>query len=66
VWDLWKSWGVLTPDDLLQISVGFVTAFFSALVAVRGFIRYVSRHDFRPFGWYRIVLGAAVMIYFLA
>jgi len=65
VYDLYKSWGSLTAHDLGMIAVGFVVAFFSALVAVRAFIRYVSRHDFRPFGWYRIALGVAVLVYFL-
>jgi len=32
---------------------------------VKGFIRYVSGHDFKPFAWYRIALGIVVMVYFL-
>jgi len=65
VYDLYKSWASLTGDDLGMIAIGFVVAFFSALVAVRAFIRYISRHDFRPFGWYRIALGVVVLVYFL-
>ncbi len=64
VYDLWKSWDLLTPTDLAHIGVGFVVAFFSALMAVRAFIRFISRHDFRPFAWYRIALGIAVWAYF--
>ena len=64
-YDLIKAWGYLTIGDLLILAIGFVAAFFSALVAVRAFIRFVSNHDFRPFAWYRIALGIAVFLYFM-
>jgi undecaprenyl-diphosphatase len=38
-----------------------VVAFFSALACVHWLIRYVSRHDFVPFAWYRIVFGGVVL-----
>ena len=65
VYDLWKAREALTGEQLGYLALGFIVAFGSALVAVRAFIRYISRHDFRPFAWYRIVLGALVLIYFL-
>ena len=55
---------LLSAADLAPFAVGFVVSFVSALVAVRALIRYVARHDFRAFAWYRIVLGAAVLLYF--
>lgn len=64
-YDLLKSWQYLTGSDLLILAIGFVTAFFSALLAVRAFIRFISKHDFRPFAWYRIALGIAVFVYFM-
>ncbi len=64
-YDLMKSWSHLTSDLLLPFAVGFVVAFLSALLAVRGFIRWISHHDFRPFAWYRIVFGTLVLGYFL-
>jgi undecaprenyl-diphosphatase len=42
--------------------VGFVVSFLSALVVVRGFLRYVSRHSFTAFAWYRIVFGALLLL----
>jgi undecaprenyl-diphosphatase len=39
-------------------------SFVAALAAVKGLIRYVAHHDFRAFAWYRIALGAAVLLYF--
>ncbi|HYJ81142.1 MAG TPA: undecaprenyl-diphosphate phosphatase [Longimicrobiaceae bacterium] len=52
---------VMTPADVPVFGVGFVVAFLSALVVIRGLIRYVSRHDFRPFAWYRIVFGIVLI-----
>src|SRR5689334_12918419 len=55
---------LFTRDDIGPFAVGFVVSFISALIAVKGLIRYVARHDFRAFAWYRIVLGVAVLAYF--
>jgi undecaprenyl-diphosphatase len=55
---------LLSAADLAPFAVGFVVSFVFALVAVRALIRYVARHDFRAFAWYRIALGAAVLVYF--
>jgi undecaprenyl-diphosphatase len=57
---------LFTRDDIGPFAVGFVVSFVSALIAVKGLIRYVARHDFRAFAWYRIVLGVAVLAYFMA
>ena len=44
-----------------EIAVGFVMAFFAALVVVKPFVRYVARAGFGPFGWYRIAAGAVIL-----
>ena len=41
------------------VAVGFVVA----IVVVKGFVHYISRHGFAPFAWYRIVAGAAALIW---
>jgi undecaprenyl-diphosphatase len=41
-----------------EIAVGFVVSFIVALVVIKAFVAYVSRHGFAPFAWYRIVVGA--------
>ena len=56
---------LFTREDIGPFAVGFVVSFVSALIAVKALIRYVARHDFRAFAWYRIVLGVAVLAYFL-
>lgn len=43
------------------IAVGFAVSFVVALVVIKWFIGIVSRHGFAPFGWYRIVAGAAAL-----
>lgn len=64
-YDLLKNWHDLHANDLPIFAVGFVTAFFSALLVVRGLLRFVSHNDFHMFAWYRIVFGVIVLAYFL-
>ncbi len=61
VYDLYKNWNLLKLDDFPVFAVGFVAAFFSAMWAVKGFIRFVSNHTFVVFAWYRIALGLVVL-----
>ena len=48
------------------VAVGFVVSFVVAIVVVRGFVHYISRHGFAPFAWYRIVVGAAALAWLAA
>ena len=61
VFDLYKNHAVLDPHDWDLILIGFGIAFLSALVVVRGFIGFISRHGLAPFAWYRIVVGVAML-----
>jgi undecaprenyl-diphosphatase len=63
-YQLVKYRSLLSADDLANIAVGFVVSFAFALIAVKGLIRYIARHDFNAFAWYRIALGIAVLAYF--
>ncbi len=60
-YDLAKSWSVLAITDLPMFSVGFIVSFISAVIVVKAFLAYVSRHSFGVFAWYRIVLGLALL-----
>jgi undecaprenyl-diphosphatase len=64
-YQLLKYRALLSSEDLAPFAIGLVVSFVAALVAVRALIRYVARHDFRAFAWYRIVLGSLVLWYFL-
>lgn len=61
-YDLYKNRDVLNAADLNLIAVGFVVAFFSALLVVRGLLGFVSRHGYALFGWWRIIVGVAVLV----
>ena len=50
--------------EVTILLAGCVTAFVVSLVAIRFLMGFVKRHDFKPFGWYRIALGIAVIAYF--
>jgi len=52
----------LSMQDLQGLTIGFVAAFISAFLCVRWLIRYVSRHDFVPFAWYRIAFGLLIVL----
>ena len=46
------------------LGVGMGVAFVVSLVVIRFLMGYIRRHDFKPFGWYRIALGTLVILYF--
>ena len=47
------------------VAVGFVVSFVVAIIVVRAFVHYISRHNFAPFAWYRIVVGALALVWLL-
>ena len=60
--DVWDSWGTaaLPLDRMPELAIGCITAFISAMWAVRFLLRFISTHTFIPFAYYRIVLGVIV------
>ena len=61
VYDLYKNWSTLDWHGGGLIALGFFTAFVSALVVVGAFVRFISRHGFGVFAWYRIAIGALAL-----
>ncbi len=53
-----------TAGEFIVLGVGTLVSFLVSLVAVRFLVNFVRRHSFESFGWYRIVLGIAVLVYF--
>jgi undecaprenyl-diphosphatase len=45
------------------VGVGFIVSFIVAIVVVKAFVRYISRHGFAPFAWYRILVGVAALVW---
>jgi undecaprenyl-diphosphatase len=62
LYELYHHWHLFTRDDIAMLAVGFVASFFSAAIAVRALIRFISGHDFTVFAWYRIVFGCLVLL----
>ena len=63
LYDTYKHASLLSQQDMLAIAVGFISAFFCALLVVRAVLAFVSRHTYRVFAWYRIGLGIIVGIW---
>jgi undecaprenyl-diphosphatase len=45
------------------VAIGFVVSFLVAIVIVRAFVAYISRHGFAPFAWYRILAGVVALVW---
>ena len=66
VYKILKTGGIeMIVDNMTTLVVGNVVAFIVAMLAIKGFIKYVQKYGFKAFGWYRIVLGAVVLVYFV-
>ncbi len=61
--DLIKSNISFNTSEWLLLIVGFISAFITALFAVRFFLRYIENHSFSAFGWYRIVIGLLILFF---
>ncbi|MCE5196628.1 MAG: undecaprenyl-diphosphatase, partial [Negativicutes bacterium] len=55
---------LLSETEWAILAVGTIVAFVVSLLAIRFLMRYIQKNDFSVFGWYRIVLGIAVLVYF--
>lgn len=53
-----------TGKETAVLGTGMVVAFVVSVIVIRFLMGYIRKHDFKPFGWYRIVLGALVIVYF--
>lgn len=50
--------------EFFILVIGMVVAFFVSIFVIRFLMSYIKKHDFKVFGWYRIILGAFVLIFF--
>lgn len=55
-----------TANELIILVVGVLVAFVVSILAIKFLVGYIKKHDFKAFGWYRIILGALVLVYFAA
>ncbi|HYH02632.1 MAG TPA: undecaprenyl-diphosphate phosphatase [Bacillota bacterium] len=54
----------LTGEQLLVLATGFVVSFLVAWLVIAGLLKFIGKRDFKPFAYYRIVLGILVLLYF--
>lgn len=54
-----------TQSEFVLLIIGMLTAFVVSVVAIRFLLKYIKNNDFKVFGWYRIVLGLLVVLYFV-
>ncbi|MBQ3420687.1 MAG: undecaprenyl-diphosphate phosphatase, partial [Romboutsia sp.] len=55
---------VFTSFQLIVLIVGMVVAFVVSIWAIKFLVGYIKKNDFKVFGWYRIILGAILLIYY--
>jgi len=61
-YDYYKEGYVLTHDQVNFLILGNIVAFIVALLAIKSFIGYLTKHGFKMFGYYRIVAGLAILL----
>ena len=62
LYDFTKDGGIITSEHLKMFAVGNLVAFVVAIIAIRTFIAFLTKHGFAVFGWYRIALGGAILL----
>jgi len=62
---LLKFGGSFTSNEVITLLIGMIVAFGVSVFAIKFLMGYIKKHNFKVFGWYRIVLGVIVILYFL-
>lgn len=61
-YDFYKSRAEMTMDHIGIIAIGFVVSFITAMIVVKTFLEYVTRHGFVLFAWWRVIVGTVGLI----
>src|SRR5439155_251869 len=61
-YDFYKNRGEMTIDHVGVIAIGFVVSFITAMIVVKTFLTYVTRHGFTFFAWWRVIIGTLGLI----
>lgn len=65
IYSLLKTGLTMTQNEIITLIVGFIVSFIVALIVIAGFMKFISNHNFKVFGYYRIILGAIILIFFM-
>jgi undecaprenyl-diphosphatase len=60
--ELFKTYRAIDSGNIKLLILGNIVAFFVALAAIKGFIAFLTKHGFRVFGYYRIIVGGIILI----
>jgi undecaprenyl-diphosphatase len=63
---LFENYKLINGDNLNVLIVGNVVSFIVAMIAIKSFIAFLTKHGFKWFGWYRIVVGIVLLVLILA
>jgi undecaprenyl-diphosphatase len=61
-YEMLKSYKSINSDNLNVLIIGNIVAFLVAILAIKGFINFLTKHGFKIFGYYRIVVGVIILI----
>src|ERR1700759_4698689 len=61
-YDFYKSRSEMTSDHLGVVAIGFVVSFVTAIIVVKTFLDYVTRHGFTLFAWWRVIVGTLGLV----
>lgn len=60
--EMMKSYKTIQPQHINILIIGNIVAFLVAMLAIKGLISFLTKHGFKVFGYYRIILGAIILI----
>ena len=66
LYDFYKEGHTISPNEINLLIIGNVVGFVVAMLAIKSFIGYLSKHGFKAFGIYRIIVGGIILILYLS
>jgi undecaprenyl-diphosphatase len=66
LYDLYKAGGGFTGEEIKLLAIGNVVAFIVAILAIKLFITFLTKYGFRIFGYYRIIVGAIILVLYFS
>ncbi|MCF7860006.1 undecaprenyl-diphosphatase UppP [Patescibacteria group bacterium] len=63
--DLYKTPPILSGDELNLWIIGLIVSFITAVLGIKFFLKFIKKHDFRIFGWYRIIIALLILAFIL-
>jgi undecaprenyl-diphosphatase len=65
LYDIYKNIHLITPDIAISLAVGFFVSFIFALICIHALLKFVAKHSFVSFAYYRIIFGSLLLIAFM-